>query len=360
MSRTRTTLLVIDDSPDVDRTTERVLADAGFSVIVGHSAADAVALTRQYRPAVLLLEASLADGNGVEVARRIKTDPDFASVFVVMASSAPTSPEEKAAGLADGLADGYIVRPVARVELLAWIDAFLRIRGIQESLRTALREKDALLKEIHHRARNNLMLITSLLRLETHQVDHAAARAVLEDMEHRIQSLAMLHEMLYHSNRVTDVDLGSHLAHVAEYLFRSLATARAGVRLRLEMTSVVVATPQAITCGLLVNELVTNALKHAFPNGRGGEVLVSLQPTKTPGPRPPAEGRRMYLTVRDDGVGLPPDFSLSTAHTVGLQLVVDLARQLHSRLETWPGPGAHFGVTFIATPSPQRAPGSRP
>lgn len=194
------------------------------------------------------------------------------------------------------------------------------------------------------------MLITSLLRLEAHQVDDVAARAVLQNMENRIHLLAQLHEMLYQSNRVTDVDLGAHLSQVAEYLFRSLSVAGAGVRLRLDVVSVVVSTQQAITCGLLVNELVTNALKHAFPGQRSGEVRVSLQP----------EGPQVRLVVSDDGVGLVAGLATPRAQTVGLQLVADLARQLGGRLESGPGPGGHLSLVFTPRPSPSSGPAGTP
>lgn len=348
MPSSDSTILVVDDNPDLVDVTALVLRGAGFTVVTGHTAADALRLTRQHRPALLLLDVNLPDGSGVDVAKQVKADTGLESVLVVMASGEKTSPEDQVLGLAEGRADGYIVRPVTGPELLAQVDALLRLRTTQETLRDALREKEALVREVNHRAKNNLMLITSLLRLEAYQVDDAAARAVLQNMENRIHSLAQLHEMLYQTNRVTDVDLGAHLAQVAEYLFRSLTAAEAGVRLRLDVASVVVGTQQAITCGLLVNELVTNALKHAFPGRRGGEVRVSLQP----------EGPRVRLTVSDDGVGLPPGFDDSPARTVGLQLVADLAQQLGSRLETGPGPGDHLSLVFTPRPSPHRAPAS--
>ena len=350
MPRSDTTILVIDDIPDLADATAEVLRGAEYTVMVGHSAAEALQLTRLHRPALLLLDVNLPDGSGVDVAKQIKADTGLESVLVVMASGEKTTPEDQVLGLAEGRADGYIVRPVTGPELLAQVDALLRLRTTQETLRTAVREKEALVREVHHRAKNNLMLITSLLRLEAYQVDDAAARAVLENMENRIHSLAQLHEMLYQTNRVTDVDLGAHLAQVAEYLFRSLTVAEAGVRLRLDVTSVIVDTQQAITCGLLVNELVTNALKHAFPGRRGGEVRVSLQP----------DGPRVRLTVADDGVGLPLGFIDSPARTVGRQLVADLAQQLGSRLEPGPGPGEQVSLVFTPKPSSRGASASTP
>jgi two-component sensor histidine kinase len=352
MPRSDTIILVVDDDLGLVEATALALRDAGFTVVTGRTAAEALQLTRRHRPALLLLDVNLPDGSGVEVANQIKADPDLASVLVVMAPGHNTTPDDQVMGLGEGRADGYIDRPVTGPELLARIDALLRLRDPEEALRAALREKEALVREVHHRAKNNLMLITGLLRLEADQVDHAAARAVLQNMEHRIHSLAQLHELLSYTHQVTDVDLGVHVRQVAEHLFRSLTLADAGIRLRLETVNVVVSTQQGITCGLLVNELVTNALKHAFPGQRRGEVRVLLQPEPVAaGPDDVAPQAR--VVVSDDGVGLPANFGSSA--TVGRQLMADLAQQLRSHLEIGPGPGAHFSLVFTPTPSRRAA-----
>ena len=130
-----TTLLFIDDDPDVVWTTTRMLVEAGYLVVNGFTAAEAVTLTQRHRPALVLLDIKLPDGNGIEVARQIKLDPESAGVFVVLVSGARISPQEQAEGLKNGLADGYIIRPFGRVDFLARVEAFLRIRSSQEALR---------------------------------------------------------------------------------------------------------------------------------------------------------------------------------------------------------------------------------
>ncbi|WP_296490020.1 diguanylate cyclase [Rhodoferax sp.] len=133
-----TTLVVIDDDPDVLRATARILQQAGYQVITGASAAEALALTRRHRPALLLLDVMLPDGNGVDVARQIKSEPALHAVFVILLSGLKTSGDDQAAGLTGGLADGYIARPIGKSELLARVDAMLRLRSAQEALREAL------------------------------------------------------------------------------------------------------------------------------------------------------------------------------------------------------------------------------
>lgn len=148
MPRSDTTILVVDDDPDLAVATAEVLRAAGYTVMLGHSAAEALQLTRQHRPALLLLDVNLPDGSGVEVARQLKADTALESVLVVMASGERTTVEDQVLGLAEGRADGYIVRPVTGPELLARVDALLRLRITQETLRAALREKEALLREV--------------------------------------------------------------------------------------------------------------------------------------------------------------------------------------------------------------------
>jgi|GEM_PF-1470058 len=130
-----TTLLFIDDDPDVVWTTTRMLVEAGYLVVSGFTAAEALTLAQRHRPALVLLDIKLPDGNGIEVARQIKLDPESAGVFVVLVSGARISPQEQAEGLKNGLADGYIIRPFTRVDFLARVEAFLRIRSSQEALR---------------------------------------------------------------------------------------------------------------------------------------------------------------------------------------------------------------------------------
>ena len=133
-----TTLVVIDDDPDVLRATVRVLRQAGYNVVTGESAAQALELTWRLRPAILLLDVMLPDGNGVDVARQLKSEPALASVFIILLSGLKTSGEDQADGLGAGLVDGYIALPFNKPEFLARIDAMLRLRAEQESLREAL------------------------------------------------------------------------------------------------------------------------------------------------------------------------------------------------------------------------------
>ncbi|MHB8902758.1 MAG: PAS domain S-box protein, partial [Thermoguttaceae bacterium] len=183
----------------------------------------------------------------------------------------------------------------------------------QEALRELLREKQSLLKEVHHRVKNNLQVISSLMRLQSAQVDNSVAQAALRDMQNRIGSMALLHETLYKSGSFARVDLATYLRSLCSQLFHSLVANPESIQLRLDVASVSLELSQAVPCGLLINELVSNCLKHAFPDGRAGEVRVEIQSVD--------DGPAVRLRVADNGAGLPADFDLEQLQSLGLQLV---------------------------------------
>jgi PAS domain S-box-containing protein len=211
---------------------------------------------------------------------------------------------------------------------------------IQVALEVSVREKSALLKEVHHRVKNNLQVITSLLRMEGRRSATADTRQVLAEMQGRIRSMALLHESLYRSGTLASVDLGAYLGDLAKQAFQAQQVRPGGVRLTLALDSIAVGMDQAIPLGLLVNELISNCLKHAFPQDRTGEVRVTLQ----------LDSARAHwcLCVADTGVGLPPDFEVLRGQSLGLQLVDDLTLQLSGTMEvaSQPNAGATFSVRF--------------
>ena len=194
---------------------------------------------------------------------------------------------------------------------------------------------------------------TRRLRLEAGRSGQPDTKAVLKEMQGRIRSMALLHETLYRSGVFATIDLGAYLGQISTQSFRTLGSTSGAVQLRLELAPVAVEMDQALPCGLLVNELVSNCFKHGFPDGRTGEVRVELQPV--PG------GPQWRLRVSDTGVGLPADFADRRDQSLGLQLVSDLAEQIEGTLTVGPGPEAVFTVTFLplhlsATPGLKLAP----
>jgi PAS domain S-box-containing protein len=210
----------------------------------------------------------------------------------------------------------------------------LRLRA-ERDIRTSLREKEVLLKEIHHRVKNNMQIVSSLLSLQAREVNDPAMLDLLAESRTRILSMALVHEDLYQSGNLAQVDFRRYLERLAERTRSGIAGAsRVAFELTLDELSLPV--DQAIPLGLLCNELFTNALKHAFPGGGEGTVRVDLR----------REDGLAVITVRDNGRGLPPGYVPGEGATLGVQLVWSLADQLNGRAEAWNDGGAVFAVRF--------------
>lgn len=202
-----------------------------------------------------------------------------------------------------------------------------------EQLKASLREKEVLLREIHHRVKNNMQVISSLLSLESARVGDPTTRQHFLDSMNRIHSMALVHEKLYRSGNLATIDFGEYLTSVTDQLMRLSHTPGVTCTVRAEKLSLSVDT--AIPCGLIVNELVTNALKHAFGGRDTGKISVTL--TK-------ADDTSATLTVRDDGVGFPDGLDFRTAQTMGLSLVVSLTHQIGGTVDLQRSGGTTFVV----------------
>lgn len=232
-------------------------------------------------------------------------------------------------------------------------DVTLR-KQTEAELQNSVRDKVALLHEVHHRVKNNLQVITSMLRLEAARSAQSETRSVLREMQSRIRSMALLHETLYRSGTFAAIDLANYLKQLATQAFRAHDLSNQAVSLQFELQAVAVDMDLATPCGLLVNELLTNSLKHGFPDGRSGVIRVQLTPVVTPvtaaDAAPATAGAPWQLRVSDSGIGLPADFANRKDQTLGLQLVADLVQQMQGRLVVEPPPGAGFSVVFSIQP----------
>ena len=208
----------------------------------------------------------------------------------------------------------------------------------EEQIKASLAEKEVLLKEIHHRVKNNLQIIVSLVNLQADGVTDARVLAEFAEIGHRVRAMALVHEALYQTPDLAKLNFADYAARLLHQLWAAHRTPVGTVTLTLAVAPVCLPADTAVTCGLLLNELASNTLKHAFPNGRTGQVTVGLDHT-------PATGAAC-LWVRDDGIGLPADRDWRQAPSLGLRLVQMLTQQLRGTVATGPGPGAEFRVNF--------------
>ncbi len=207
----------------------------------------------------------------------------------------------------------------------------------EEELRLLVREKEVLLREIHHRVKNNMQVISSLLSLQAQKLADNQAVQALKECQERIRSMAFVHDKLYQQRAFHRIEFSSYLRLLASHLFHAYQADSRVIRLRVEAEEIHLNLNTAIPCGLIVNELVTNALKHAFSPDQSGEIIVGLSRT---------EGGRFLLTVKDNGRGLRPGLDLNHPTTLGLEIVKILVDQLGGSLEVSSAGGTEFRVIF--------------
>jgi PAS domain S-box-containing protein len=206
--------------------------------------------------------------------------------------------------------------------------------------------RDALLKEIHHRVKNNLQVISSLLYLQSIRVSDPEVQQMLVESQSRVRSIALIHEKLYRSEDLQKLDLGEYVGDLLANLVYTYGVDQEAVAVHVDIAGVHLGIDTAIPCGLIINELVSNAFKHAFPSGGRGSVWVEVRPAAAHG---------YDLTVRDDGAGLPPGLDWRRAKSLGLQLVNDLTKQLDGTIEVECRGGTTVRIRF----SEPRAEGPR-
>jgi PAS domain S-box-containing protein len=208
----------------------------------------------------------------------------------------------------------------------------------EEHLRQSLREKEILLKEVHHRVKNNMQVISSLLNLQAARIGDPVLKAAFRDSQSRVRAMAMIHETLYQSETISRINLRPYLTKLATNLYQTYNTSPARVTLNLDAEDVLLDIDQAIPCGLVLNELITNSLKYAFPENRKGQISLGVH----------KDGKgNVVLEFGDNGVGLPEDMDIRNTDTLGLSLASKLMeRQIGGTIEVSRNNGVYYTLTF--------------
>jgi two-component system, sensor histidine kinase PdtaS len=206
----------------------------------------------------------------------------------------------------------------------------------EDRLKLALHEKEVLLKEIHHRVKNNLQIIISLLFLQAKKNDDPASTSALMDSQTRVKSMALVHEKLYQSENLSSIDFAGYLSNLVSNLMVTYGADNRRIRVTVSANDLPLTINTAIPLGLIMNELVSNTLKYAFPEGREGELSIEGH----------ADGDTMQITVRDNGVGLPDSLDWRYTESLGLHLVQMLTRQLKGTIDMSREGGTEFRLTI--------------
>jgi len=216
-------------------------------------------------------------------------------------------------------------------------DEIAERQGAEEKLTASLKEKEVLLKEIHHRVKNNLQMIDSLLNLQSAKIKDAGLASVLKESQSRIRSMALVHEKLFQSESLSKISFGEYIKGLTSHLFQLYGMNNNYVNLITDLEDIFLDIDTAIPCGLIINELVSNCLKHAFLNGMDGEIRIGLHEGDT---------HKITLTVCDNGIGIPKDLDIESTKSLGLKLVKLFVDQIDGSIEINRTVGTSFKILF--------------
>lgn len=206
----------------------------------------------------------------------------------------------------------------------------------EEKIHESLEEKEMLLKEIHHRVKNNLMIISSLLNLQSSYIKDKTSKDIFKESQNRARSMALIHERLYQATDLKRIDFGDYIRTLTNELFRTYAGDFGLIELKINVEDIFLDINTAIPLGLIVNELITNSLKHAFPEGMNGEINVDFHP----------KDDHYEFTVKDNGIGFPNDLDFKNTESLGLQIINNLTDQIDGEIKLNRNHGTEFKITF--------------
>ena len=388
-------ILIVDDNPTNLSVIVEFLEDSGLTVLVSQDGKSSLKRAKFAKPDIILLDVLMPGIDGYETCSLLKSDPETQDIPVIF-MTALSDTEDKLKGFEMGAVD-YVTKPIQAAEVLARIKLHLQLRYMTKTLtrqnevlkieveekiaaqkalkelnleleqrvkqrtvllaksnhklqreivdrkqaenrlKNSLDEKEILLKEIYHRVKNNLLVVSSLLEIQGSCIEDPEIRKILKNSQDRIFSMALVHEQLYRSENLQEIDLGSYIQALLDKIFSSHVNCNEGINFVVDTQEIYLNIETANSCGLIINELVTNALEHAFKGREGGNIFLSLQRT---------DERKIVLSIGDDGLGLPEDFDFDEAESLGLRLVRVLTRQLEGKMELERKEGTQFKIIF--------------
>jgi PAS domain S-box-containing protein len=280
------------------------------------------------------------DGNIHEFETKIITADGRNKFFFCTASVSGRDKDGRTKTVVEFLRDITEKKQTEQTLQIAYDQAIIYAEQLREQIKErsrAEKEKEVLLREIHHRVKNNMQVISSLLKLQSGSIEDKKFAEMLKESQDRIRAMALVHERLYKSKDLANIDFDEYIKYLVQTLFRSYAVNREKIRLKLNIERVMLKIDKAIPCGLIVNELILNSLKYAFADGDKGEIEVSLLFINE---------NEVELTVSDDGIGIPEGFDFNNSGSLGLKLVNILTDQIDGKLDLDKSKGTKFQIRF--------------
>jgi two-component sensor histidine kinase len=354
-------ILLVDDQPSQLLSHAAILRELGERLVTARSGREALRKLMDEDFAVILLDVNMPDMDGFETAGLIHQHPRFERTPIVFVTAAQASTFDRLKGYRLGAVD-YVEVPVVPEILRSKVAVFVDLnrqrrdlqrlndalqaeiaqrRSAEEAVRHA-REKEVLLQEIHHRVKNNLQIITSLLRMQSRVVQDPAFSDALLECQNRVAAMALIHDKLYRARDLARVSFPEYVRDLTNNILTSYTLPASSVRVNLDVDDLSLSLDSAVPCGLILNELMSNCLKHAFPLGHSGTVHVGFH----------AAGDQLCLVVRDDGIGMPADVDLERTNSLGWRLIRALVQQLGGFVQCYTAGGTVVELRFARQNAP--------
>lgn len=353
--RQNTRVLIVEDDFLVGEMIHGLLEEMEYAVVgKAMDGLQAIEMTQSLRPDVILMDIELPDLDGIEATRQLYESCPTPVVVLTAYDTLELVERASAAGVG-----AYLVKPPNALEMeraititmsrfrdmmeLRRLNADLQAeiterKRAEEQLKVSLEEKEVLLHEVNHRVKNNMQVLSSMLNLQENYVKDKQTLEILKDIRTRVRTMGLVHEKLYQSQDLAKINFAEYISDLTVSLFRAYNINANAVRLNFALDDdILFDIKTAIPCGLILNELVSNSLKHAFPKDKEGEVHIEL--TKD-------DDSNVTLIVSNNGVDFPEDLDFRNTESLGLQLVNILTQQLNGTIELDKSGGTAFKITF--------------
>lgn len=330
-------VLVVDDDHYNLTLLENLVGALGYEPILARSGFEA--LEKVFLNVdLVLLDVMMPQLDGYEVAGRIRANPETGDIPIIMVTVLD-SKEDRLRAVESG-ANDFITKPVDSLELRVRTASLLKMKAAQDRIKAALVEKDVLLREIHHRVKNNLAIVNSLLRLQSQYAADDFHRKMFADTQNRIKSMALAHEKLYQAENLAALNMPTYIGSLVDHLVDTSRTIGRRIRLTKRIDDVYLTLETAVPLGIILTEVVSNCLRHAFTDGREGMVTISLRD---------AGSREYELAVNDNGVGMAEGIDCFSARSFGLRLLRIFSEQLDAVMQFTTSDGTEFRLRFAET-----------
>jgi two-component sensor histidine kinase/CheY-like chemotaxis protein len=363
----RQKILIVDDKEEHLYALEKVLEKVDADIIKATSGNDALIAFLNHEFALAILDVHMQGMDGYELAEFIRAEEKTRHVPIIFMSAVYSDDYYVFKGYDAGGVD-YMVKPYNPSVFLSKVNVFLQLhrqhtellkhreqleemveqrtielqKRITESnlmemqIKASLKEKEELLKEVHHRVKNNMQVIASMLNLQSRYVDDERAIDAFRQSQHRIRTMALVHEKLYLTNNLGRINFAEYIRGLTHYLLSAHGEAASAITLKTDIEDILLGIDTALPCGMILNELITNSIKHAFPGGRAGEIFIELH----------LDNDNLILTAGDNGTKIEEDLSLRNMESMGGQLVDAFVEQLGGSLELNSKDGTEYRITF--------------